>query len=138
MEKRYQLNECSFELPPTFEDQSVNIFRRASGRLAIVFIRDDLETGDTIDSYAARQLKTLSSSLGQFKLLKQNPCQIDHRSAIAFEFSWTTAEGPVFQRQVMLLHRERALVITATEPGQFQPENEIVWREVLASILVRR
>lgn len=139
MDTRYQINEAALDLPTGFEDQSVNIFRQSKERgLAFVVIRDGTESGDTIDSYAARQLKSLASSLGHFKLLKREHCQVDHRSAICFEISWVAAEGLLFQRQAMFLHHERAIIITATEPGPVQPENEIIWRRLLASISVRR
>lgn len=65
----YYINEGSFHIPEQAQDRSVNmlVLNHGPGGLTLVVTRDQLQEGEQLDGFLARQLRTLASQVKGFR-----------------------------------------------------------------------
>ena len=98
-------------------------------------IRDTLPKGETLTSYADKQLVELAKGMNGFDLRKREQKKLGGRDAIELRFGWVGGNGPIEQRLTMVEGpKDKVLTFTTTvtrsEAGKF----DAVFDRILASV----
>ncbi len=116
---RQEHKDISFEIPRDWTDKSIVAYaappRPGQSTVAnVVLTRDTLQAGETVRSYADRQLTELAKRLDSFALTERKESTIGAVPAIEVHFTWRGSSGPLVQRLVMLAKRKTVMSFTAT------------------------
>jgi hypothetical protein len=104
----------TYELDPSWNDQSTHIFRSVAGGRAhtLVIHRDPAGAGVAAEAYAAEQTKTLAASLPGFA--PEPAPALPGGPARAWAYTWRSPKGSIAQIQAVLPSYEAAVVFTLT------------------------
>ena len=137
---RYEHSDVTFDVPRDWNDRSVVAFAepsKAGQRTAanVVLSRDTLPKGETLMSYADKQLVELAKGMNGFDLRKREQKKLGGRDAIELRFGWVGGNGPIEQRLTMVAGpKDKVLTFTTTvtrsEAGKF----DAVFDRILASV----
>lgn len=137
----YHINEGTFELPEPWSDRTLHIFAEsdaAEPAWNIVVSRDKLPEGETLGQYVARQKEGMGQALRQLKILRDDETRLDGEPARELELTWLGENGVVRQRQVVAVHRGRAVVFTLTVLDYLYRRHAAVLDEMLREFRFRR
>jgi hypothetical protein len=132
----YTIDEASFNIPDEWSDKSVNVFSPSGdlpGDFSFVITRGRLGSDQSLASYVEDQLKELSTTLPQFRLIRKYESAVDNLSAFNTEFTWKAEEKPMVQRQTYVMFERAVLVLTATAIEKFSREYRLVIDNVISS-----
>jgi len=138
----YHANEFTLELPEDAQDKTVHIFAlpdRGPSGLSIVVARERPQPGEALDVFAERTLVALSGQLPVLTVLGRERIVLDGRPALGSDYTWSSSQGKVFQRQVITYDAEHdlMLVITGTCRDSLDPRFEGVIDAFLAGFRFR-
>jgi hypothetical protein len=108
--------ELTAEIPEEFKDDSVNIFSSLgdNSRVSLVVTRADLEADDTLETYSKRTLAQMEKALPNFAVMERQTSEVDRVPTEVVDARFVTKNGPVFQRQALIIWGQRAITITAS------------------------
>jgi len=136
----YQTNEATFDTPEEWKDQTVNIFSvgtKPPHPLSVVVSRERLKDGQELTDYAEAQIKQYEEKLKDFRLLSKRQVMAGESPALEAEFTWTSAKGPMHQRQAFIPRDRRVLLITVTAPVKIADAHQEQVDRLLASFRFR-
>ena len=131
--------DLSFDVPDEWENKSIVAFAapRQPGKVIqpnIVVTRDTLPAGQTLQTYATKQLATASKGLPRFALADTRGTTVGGMPAIAYSFTWEGDSGPLAQRQLMIACKEFVYSVTVSvhrgEQAAFNP----IFDKILSTI----
>lgn len=141
--RAYTIDEASFSIPDEWSDKSVNVFSPAGelpGDFSFVITRGSLGGEQNLASYVDDQLKELSTTLPQFRLIRKYESSVDNSTAFQTEFTWKTddkAEGKMMmQRQIYVNAGRAVLILTATTIEKFSREYQLVIDNLISSFRI--
>lgn len=137
----YHINEGIFELPEAWSDRTLHIFAESDAidpAWNIVISRDKLSEGETLDAYVTRQKDGMGKALRQLKVVRDDETTLDGVPARELETTWLGEQGTVRQRQVVTLHKGRAMVFTLTVLDYLYKRHVGVMDEMLQGFRFRR
>jgi hypothetical protein len=132
----YRIDEASFNIPDEWSDKSVNVFSPSGdlpGDLSFVITRGSLGSGQNLASYVEEQLKELSTTLPQFRLIRKYESTVNTLPAYKTEFTWKAEEKSMIQQQTYVMSDPVVLVLTATTIEKFSREYQLVIDNVISS-----
>ncbi|MEP7124241.1 MAG: DcrB-related protein [Byssovorax sp.] len=138
----YHANEFTLDLPEGMHDKSVQIFALANqgpSDLSIVVAREKPNQGEAMPAFANRTLTALSEQLPVLTVLSKEAVQLDGQPAIRTDYTWSSSQGKMFQRQVVThaVAHDQMLIVTATCRDAMSPEAEAVFAAFLAKFRFR-
>ncbi len=140
----YQLQEGSIVLPEGFQDRTVNMFVLGSSvpaPLSITLSRDTLLPNEVLKTYVDRQLILLASKLRGYTLLGRKAALLSALQpveGVQVDAYYMSDGRPLYQRQAVFpVSEQRALVFSVTSQGDFSPEQNSDWLQLLASFQPR-
>ncbi|MDI3287315.1 DcrB-related protein [Polyangium sp. 15x6] len=118
----YHANDFIVALPDGLRDKTTHIFsltEEGPSDISIVVARERPKSGETVELFVERLFTLLLSRLPAFRVLKRELLRVDNQPAVSIEYTWTSNEGPMFQRQVVLYAKgpHQMLLLTATCRG---------------------
>lgn len=137
---RYEHSDITFDVPRDWKDRSVVAFTEPNkpGQTTaanVVLTRDALPKGETLRSYADRQLVELAKGMEGFDLRKREERQIDGREAVEIRFGWVGGNGPIEQRLTMVQgKKDQVLTLTTTVKRAEAAKLDAVFDRILASV----
>lgn len=137
---RFEQRDVSFDVPRHWEDRTVVAFAAPPGpgqavAANLVMTRDELRPGDTLASYADRQLAELARRLDEFALGERSTLTLGGATAVSIRFTSRGTTGPLVQRLVVAEPRRgRIVCFTATTPRADQAQNDPLFDRMLASV----
>jgi len=137
---RYEHSDVTFDVPRDWNDRSVVAFAepaKEGQRTAanVVLTRDTLPKGQTLKSYADKQLVELAKGMNGFDLRKREEMQLGGREAIEIRFGWVGGNGPIEQRLTMVQGAKgKVLSFTTTVTRDQASKFDAVFDRVLASV----
>jgi hypothetical protein len=134
--RAYTIDEASFNIPDEWSDKSVNVFSPSGdlpGDFSFVITRGSLGSDQNLASYVEEQLKELSTTLPQFRLIRKYESTVDNLPAYNTEFTWEAEKRPMIQRQTYVMFDRVVLVLTATTVEKFSREYKLVIDNVISS-----
>ncbi|RJL21840.1 hypothetical protein C9E82_21085 [Paracoccus siganidrum] len=133
----YQLNEGSIDLPADWKDQSINILsasRLGEPGLSLTVTRDDIPWGMSFQEYVDDQMKQAKASLKDFTIADQREVALNGHAAVQLECRWVAKQGPMHQIITTVLSGNRALVLTASMPGEMSATQRAEVQRIIGSL----
>ncbi|SEO03478.1 hypothetical protein SAMN04489859_10307 [Paracoccus alcaliphilus] len=138
----YLMNECSIELPEGWNDQSINVVSSNSAMapgLTLTVTRDNLPFGMSFQEYLDEQVEQVSKSMVDFTMMGRQNVRLDGTPVAEIECSWLAKDVRMHQLIYMLPSPDgRAMVITASMPGQMTPGQLAEVRRIVQTLKFRR
>lgn len=137
---RHQQGNVSFEVPRHWEDRTIVAFSAPSRpgqstAASFVMTRDALADGDTLATYADRQLAELSKRVDGFELVEKKDTTVGGARAVSMRFTSKALAGPLVQRLVVLEDKRRAVVcFTATAPKADSAQLDPLFERMIAGV----
>jgi hypothetical protein len=144
MMSSYHINEGFFLGLPEGEDETTNVLGwplqdKNSSPFSLTINRDGLQPGENLQTYAARQFKTLEQELNGYQMLNhQTTRRVEGLATEEVEFIWVSDGDQMAQRQAYVIYQDRALVFTATMMEKFTPEGTKLWNLLLSHFRFRK
>jgi hypothetical protein len=136
---RQSHKNLSFEVPDHWQDQTVVAWAAPAqaGKPAqpnIVVTRDKLPPGQTIKTYATKQVAAISKSLPEFEIEDSRDINVAGLPAVEVRFTWEGESGHLAQRQIMVAHKDVVYNITATCLSSGVADNTPIFDKIIASL----
>lgn len=111
---RYESRDVTFDVPRHWEDRTMVAFAappRPGQTTApnVVMTRDQLAPGETLESYADKQLAELSKRLERFALIGKKELSLGGQAGVELHFTWVGQNGELEQRLAIAVGRRRTL-----------------------------
>jgi hypothetical protein len=136
----YCIQEADLLIPAHWLDQSLNVFKiPPTGEhrgASLVISRDTQKGSKSLDEYIDTQLKLCEAQLGAFSLLKRERFTHQERAAGWVEYTWLMDRRELLLRQVYYDLGSQALICTLTTTQQDVAHHDVVWRQVMASVVL--
>lgn len=133
----YRLQEADVEIPDTWQDQSVNIFKLPAvgqAREASFVISRDPGQGDMpFLDYVAAQLQSAERQLPNFKLIKHWDFTLHGHAASLLDYTWEREGRDLMLRQMFIEHKPTVLIATLTTTPDDLVHHEAIWKQVMQS-----
>lgn len=131
---RYTINEGTIQLPPTWQDQSMNMFviPDDSG-INLVINRVPVPTGMSEEEYYEQIIHQFQHNLKNYREISQEIIQLDEKSAHLLEYQWQTPEGLMYQCTVLQIRNNLLLTFTYTATRPFTQNQRQALLEVIYS-----
>jgi hypothetical protein len=133
----YRLQEADLEIPDTWQDQSVNIFKLPAvgqAKEASFVISRDPGQGDTpFLGYIAAQLQSAEQQLPDFKLIKHWDFTLHGHAASLLDYTWERDGRQLMLRQMFIEHKPAVLIATLTTTPDDLVHHEATWKQVMQS-----
>lgn len=140
---KYQVNEAQFQLPDDLVDRSVNMLMSPDGTgVSYVITRDQLNEGEVLESFVARQLKDLSRQVSKFREISREPALFgskgQQKAGLQIESTFKQQGSEIFQRQALLqpVGDSKVLIVTATAFRVFTKNEQTQWLQTLESCVL--
>ncbi|BCG24806.1 DcrB-related protein [Pseudomonas tohonis] len=131
----YRLHEADLDIPDSWQDQSINIFKLpATGpakEASFVISRDPSKGDAPFADYIAQQLSNARQQLPGFALIKQWDINIQGSPAVLLDYTWQREGRQLMLRQVFIEHRALVLIATLTTTPQDLPYHEPAWKQAM-------
>ncbi|MBC3363615.1 DcrB-related protein [Pseudomonas sp. SWRI154] len=136
----YRLHEADFDIPDTWQDQSINIFKLPAvggAKEASFVISRDPSRGDTpFNDYVDQQLASAEQQLPGFKLIKRWDFFLHEHAAVLLDYTWQREGRELMLRQVFIDRQPVGLITTlTTTPGDLV-HHEPAWKAAMHSFKV--
>lgn len=133
----YQINEGVIDLPADWKDQSINILSAShlgEPGLSLTVTRDDIPWGMSFQEYVADQMEQAGASLQDFTVAEQRDITLHDHAAIQMECRWVAKQGPMHQIITTVQAGGRALVLTASMPGEMSATQRAEVQRIIGSL----
>lgn len=134
----YDGPELAFVVPEAWQNRSIVAFspKPAGKKSAPSFVvtREPLADGETLRTFASRQLGQLAKGLRDFALREDRETAVDGAPATQHEFSWRSPSGAIVQRMTMTVHAEQVWLFTATAPVEDAEKLRATFEQMLESV----
>ncbi|SDB67953.1 hypothetical protein SAMN03159382_06071 [Pseudomonas sp. NFACC23-1] len=133
----YRIQEADLEIPDTWQDQSINIFKLPAvgpaKEASFVISRDTTQGDAPFAEYVDRQLKSAEQQLPGFKLVQRWDTVLHGHTATLLDYTWQREGRDLMLRQVFI-ERKPSVVITTltTTPNDFA-YHEPAWKVAMHS-----
>ena len=136
---RHEQKDVTFDVPQGWEDRTVVAYAspKSADKTAItnfVMTRDTLSPGETMQTYADRQLAEIAKRLPAFELLDSVEVRLGGVPASQLLFCWDGANGPLVQRLTMVVLADKILTFTSTAPKNLADQMAPHFDAILASV----
>lgn len=135
----YRVNEADLQLPPSWQDQSINIFKlpaHGPAKEASFVISRDASQGDTpFADYIAAQIDGAQKQLPGFKLILRGDFVLHGHAASRLDYSWQREGRELMLRQVFIERKPAVLITTLTTTPSDIKHHEKAWKEVMQSLI---
>lgn len=135
----YRTNVGIFDVPDTWEDQSIVAFRlpRApgGGDASFVMTKDAGKGVTPFDRYVETQAGNCSRSLPDYRELRRELMQANERNAAWLEFQWTKDQTVMQLRQIYFDCGFFSVICTLTSAPQDIAFHEAEWRRLMGSLV---
>ena len=135
----YRIQEADLDIPPTWQDQSINIFKLPAvggAKEASFVISRDAGQGDALFAdYIAAQLKSAEQQLPGFKLIQTWDFVLHGRAATLLDYTWQREGRELMLRQVFIEHKPAVLITTLTTTPDDLVHHETAWKQVMATLV---
>ena len=123
---RCQYKGLTFESPPGWVDKTILALVAPSSDpespgANLIVTRETRRAGESVATYAHRQIVQLAARLPQFEMLESSDSQVDGRSATRSRFRWKSAKGTLVQAMAHVEspeHGNGVLILTCTSSGK--------------------
>jgi hypothetical protein len=136
----YCIQEADLLIPAHWLDQTLNVFKiPPDGEhkgASLVISRDAQKGSQNLDEYIDTQLKQCEAQLSAFSLLKRERFTHQERAAGWVEYTWLMDRRELLLRQVYYDLGSQALICTLTTTRQDVAHHDVVWRQVMASVVL--
>jgi hypothetical protein len=133
----YEGKEVTFAVPDGWSDRSVVAFSPAqksnTAGPSIVLTREALKKGDTLRTFAGRQMTELAKGLEHFTMRETRDMTVGGTTAHQYEFTWVGPNGPFFQQMTFAQCGQTVLLFTGTAPQSDAERLRKVFDKALAS-----
>ncbi len=134
----FHFNEGSLDLPDSWNDQTINIVSSAGPMevgLTITMTRDQIPWGMGFSEYVEDQISQVTDALNDFTLLGRKPVTLGRNAAYEIECRWKAKAGLMHQIiTTVQLSDSRALVLTASHPGQMTAGQQTEVRRIVSTL----
>lgn len=136
----YRLQEADLDIPDSWHDQSINIFKLPAvggAKEASFVISRDPSRGDTpFDDYVAQQLASAEQQLPGFNLIKRWDFFLHGYAAVLLDYSWQREGRELMLRQVFIDRQPVGLITTLTTTPNDLVHHEPAWKAAMHSFKV--
>jgi hypothetical protein len=137
----YQGREVTFAIPQGWNDRSVIAFspemKPNKSAPSFTVSRELLKEGQTLRTFAGRQMTELAKALDHFNLRETRDLTVSGNTAIQYEFTWVSPTGPLFQQLTFTQLGNAILLFTGTSPQNDANQVRKVFDETMASVKLR-
>lgn len=134
----FRNEEISFEAPESWEDKTIVAFAAPAqpGKFSpnVVMTKDTLKPGESLRSYADRQIMELARRLEGFDLIESGDRVLAGLNALEYRFSWTSEHAELHQHTVMVAPSDRVLTFTGTATHEEEARLDEAMEELLATV----
>jgi hypothetical protein len=134
----YRLQEADFEIPDTWQDQSINIFKLPAvggAKEASFVISRDPSQGDTaFADYVARQLENAERQLPGFKLINRWDIVLHGHATALLDYTWQREGRELMLRQVFIERKPAVLITTLTTTPDDFVHHEPAWKLAMQTL----
>lgn len=114
----YRSDQVAFEAPESWEDKTIVAFAAppTPGKFSpnVVMTKEALKSGESLRSYADRQIMELARRLEGFDLIESGERTVGGLNALEYRFSWTSEHAELHQHTVMVAPKDQVLTFTGT------------------------
>lgn len=141
---RFEQRDVSFDVPRHWDDKTLVAFAapaQPGQALApnLVMTRDSLKDGETLGSYADRQLTELAKRAEEFELVKKEDAPVSGSPAITLRFRSGGGKARLEQRLVLVEGKRRGVFcFTATMAKADVEQAGPLFDRILSSIRIPR
>jgi hypothetical protein len=133
----YRLQEADLEIPDTWHDQSINIFKLPAvdkaKEASFVISRDSGQDELQFLDCVAAQLKSAEQQLPGFKLIKHWDFTLHQHAASLLDYTWERDGRELMLRQMFIEHKPAVLIATLTTTPDDLIHHEAIWKQVMQS-----
>lgn len=134
----YQFNEGSIQLPPTWQDQSMNVFTLPDDSgINLVINRVSVPMGMSDEEYYEQVLHQFSHHLKGYRELRKEVVTLDEKPAYLLEYQWQSSEGLMYQCTLCQIREGILLTFTYTAPSPFTHKQRQALLEIVYSFKAR-
>lgn len=134
----YRLNEADLQLPKSWQDQSINIFKlpaTGTAKEASFVVSRDPSQGDLpFADYMSRQIENAQAQLPGFKLILRGDFLLHGHAASRLDYSWQREGRDLMLRQVFIERKPAVLITTLTTTPDDMPQHERAWKRAMESL----
>ena len=128
----------AFQVPADWVDRSIVVYSAPAGSAAVppnfVVAYDRPATGETLGTYATRQVAELTRTAQQFQLDLRRDTTFAGRAAVELVFRWAAGPGTMQQRQLFsLLADGRVASVACTAAADDFPLADEAFGDILKS-----
>lgn len=134
----FKSEEVTFEAPSGWEDKTIVAFAAPAqpGKFSpnVVMTKDALKPGESLRSYADRQIMELARRLEGFDLLESGERDLGGLPALEYRFAWRSEHAELHQHTVMCAVADRVLTFTGTATHDDEATLDDAMEQLLATI----
>lgn len=136
----YRLHEADLDIPDSWQDQSINIFKLPAvggAKEASFVISRDPSRGDTpFNDYVEQQLASAEQQLPGFKMIKRWDFILHEHAAVLLDYTWQREGRELMLRQVFIDRQPVGLITTLTTTSGDLVFHEPAWKAAMHSFKV--
>lgn len=136
---QYRLHEAALDIPATWQDQSINIFKLpavgSAGEASFVISRDRSQGDAEFADYIAAQLTSAEQQLPGFTLIKRWDFTLHEHAATLLDYSWQREGRELMLRQVFVERKPAVLITTLTTTVHDLIHHEPAWKQAMQSLM---
>lgn len=136
----YRLQEADLDIPDSWQDQSINIFKlpaAGGAKEASFVVSRDPSRGETpFNDYVDQQLASAKEQLPGFNLIKRWDFLLHDRAAVLLDYSWQREGRELMLRQVFIDRQPVGLITTLTTTLDDLVHHEPAWKAAMHSFKV--
>ena len=134
----YRLQEADLDIPDSWQDQSINIFKLPAvggAKEASFVISRDPSRGDTLFSdYVDGQLASAEQQLPGFSLIQRWNFLLHDHAAVLLDYSWQREGRELMLRQVFIDRQPVGLITTLTTTPNDLVYHEPAWKVAMHTL----
>ena len=127
-----------FEAPEGWDDKTIVAFAAPvePGKFSpnVVMTKDKLKAGETLRSYADRQIMELARRLEGFDLMESGDRTLGGLPAMEYRFTWTSEHAELHQRSVMTASGSDVITFTGTSTHDEEAALDEAMDKLLATV----
>lgn len=138
----FKNEDVTFEAPSGWEDKTIVAFAAPAqpGKFSpnVVMTKDAMKPGESLRSYADRQIMELARRLEGFDLLESGEREIGGIHALEYRFAWRSEHAELHQHTVMCAPGAQVLTFTGTATHADEAALDDAMEQLLATITFPR
>lgn len=137
----YRTQEVDLEVPDTWQDQSITIFKLpavgSAKEASFIVTRDATQGASAFVDYVDNQMKSAEQQLPAFKLAQRWDMVLYGHAATLVDYSWQHEGREIMLRQVFIERKPAVLITTLTTTPDDLVHHEKAWKIVMNSLKPR-